>query len=146
MPKKTKAVIKTQSKAKLKILKLAEEIPIKSVIAKKANISRMTLYRYLRDDPEFAQAFEKRVEIGVSKINDLAESGLIQLIQEKKLGAIIFWLKNNHEKYKSQVQLEAFIAETNLSEEQQAVVIKALKLSQGDKQTSLISLPNNKNE
>lgn len=60
-----------------------------SEACKAANLGRATYYRWLNNDPEFAQACQDIKE----SIIDLAESQLYQEIKNSNLTAIIFYLK-----------------------------------------------------
>lgn len=62
---------------------------IVSLIARRLNCTRQTVYNWMKEYPELAAAIQDEKE----KIKDLAEGGLYALIKDKNLGAIIFYLK-----------------------------------------------------
>lgn len=90
---------KNQSVVKAKILQELENAPIIWVAAKKAKVSRSTLYRWMDEDYDFKQEVEGAVEKGRDSINDLAESKIISMINKSDFPATKFWLQNNHENY-----------------------------------------------
>jgi len=53
-------------------------------------IARVTFYQWVKQDKDFAQALVNQE----ASITDDVKDTLLQLIQEKNLGAVIFWLKN----------------------------------------------------
>jgi len=106
------------------------KIPIVQVACEKSGISRNTLYRWKRDDPEFAKALEDALSDGVAFVNDMSESQLLQLIKEKSFPAVRFWLNKRHSAYKDKLEVTN-LDERNeeLTEEQQKIVKKALELA-----------------
>jgi hypothetical protein len=88
-----------QSKEKEQILEKLKEVPIVRVACKKAGIGHATFYRWMKDDPEFKSAAEEAMRVGVSNINDLAESHLVNYIREGNFKAICFWLIRHHRAY-----------------------------------------------
>lgn len=85
---------------KEKIIEELKKTPIILVACQKIGISRSTYYRWIHDDCEFLKTTEDAIKIGIQIINDYAESKLITNIQKGDNTAIIYWLKNNHPKYK----------------------------------------------
>ena len=77
---------------KEKLLKALQETQglIYHACKKAGNISRSTYYRYMKEDPEFAQAVE---DIKESQI-DYVEGELIKNISKGKETSIIFYLKS----------------------------------------------------
>ncbi len=92
-------IAKRQEKDKTEILKHLKDTSIVQVACARTGVSRATYYRWYHDDPEFSKVAEKAIEEGERYFCDLAESELINLIKEKNLGAIIFYLKVHHPKY-----------------------------------------------
>ena len=80
-----------QSK-KEKLLKALQETQglIYHACKKAGNISRSTYYRYMREDPEFAQAVEDIKEAQI----DYVEGQLIKNISDGRETSIIFYLKS----------------------------------------------------
>ena len=106
------------------------KIPIVQVACEKSGISRNTLYRWKRDDPEFAKALEDALADGVAFVNDMSESQLLQLIKDKSFSAVRFWLNKRHPAYKDKLEVTN-LDERNeeLTEDQQKIVKKALELA-----------------
>lgn len=81
------------------ILEQLKKIPIISVACEKVGVSRASVHRWRKDDPTFLQESEDAIREGIGYINDLGENQLLSLIGEKRMQAISFWLKHNHERY-----------------------------------------------
>lgn len=76
-----------------------ERLPIIVIACKNVGITRQTFYRWRDEDPEFRKRTDDALEIGKESINDLAESKLIECLQEKTGWAVRFWLSNKHRDY-----------------------------------------------
>jgi len=77
-------------KAKARLLKALEETSgIIAFACKKAKVSRMTFYRWCKEDKEFKEQADDIQELQV----DVAEAALLSKIQQKETAAIIFYLK-----------------------------------------------------
>ncbi len=107
-----------------------KKVPIVQVACEKSGISRNTLYRWKRDDPEFAKALEDALVDGVAFVNDMSESQLLQLIKEKSFPAVRFWLNKRHSAYKDKLEVTSKNEINELSPEQADVVRHALVLAQ----------------
>lgn len=95
-----------KSPAKKKVLKELQNVPVISVAAKAAGISRQTVYRWMQEDTEFNEAFKKAIKYGVRHINDMSESQLISMIKDGKWPVIKYWLSNHHNDYKETFRTE----------------------------------------
>ncbi len=84
---------------KARVINALSEMPIVEAACKKAGVSRATYYRWLKEDKEFEQEVEKAVQQGDDRISGLAESKLVNLIQESHLPAIRFWLNNRSNRF-----------------------------------------------
>ncbi|PIP56338.1 hypothetical protein COX05_03535 [candidate division WWE3 bacterium CG22_combo_CG10-13_8_21_14_all_39_12] len=130
MPKRTKAVEKKIETNKELLIDRFRKTPIIQVACEKVGVGRATYYRWKKEDPLFAEEAENAIAEGVGLINDMAESQLISAIRDKHMTAIIFWLKNRHEAYKTRVELSAIKPNCEeLTPEQQETVSKALVLA-----------------
>jgi len=87
-----------------KIVRLLQENPIIQVACYKASISRSTLYRWFKDDEEFKKICKQSRIIGLALVNDAIESVLIKKAREGNERSIMYWLNNNHKKYKKNYQ------------------------------------------
>jgi len=104
------------------------KVPIVQVACEKTGLSRNTVYRWRKEDNEFAKKMDKAIDDGVAFINDMSESQLLQLIKEKKFPAIRFWLNSRHPKFKRKVEINHSIKEEELTSEQEEIVRKALNI------------------
>jgi|GEM_PF-3238120 len=95
----TKKVVRRRDENKEKFLKTLEEMPIVQVAAARTGVHRSTYYRWYAEDPDFKDRADKALQQGKYFVNDMMESLLIKMAKQEKLGAIIFWLKNNHPSY-----------------------------------------------
>jgi len=137
MPKITARARKQQDKIKMAFLEILETTPIITAACQKLHIGRATYYRWQKEDVAFADLAEDALYKGRHTVNDLAESKLITKIHAGNVSAIIFWLKHNSRRYSSKVQIDAFMTDNNLTEEQKKIVFRALHLSEpADSKTS----------
>lgn len=119
-------------KNKLKDQFFAElaKVPIIQVACEKTSVSRNSVYRWRKEDPEFANRMDEAMEDGIAFVNDISESQLLTMIKEKNWSAISFWLKHRHDKYKTRVHVEGSLKTIDvLSPEQEKTVKEALKLA-----------------
>ncbi|MDD5710747.1 MAG: phBC6A51 family helix-turn-helix protein [Candidatus Colwellbacteria bacterium] len=82
-----------------KFLEELSEVPIVSDSCEKVGISRNTPYRWRREDPVFSKEMSRAMSMGVNHVSDLAESKLIQKIQQGDMAAIKYWLNNRKRNY-----------------------------------------------
>ena len=64
------------------------KVPIVQVACEKSGISRNTVYRWLKEDKEFAKEYAEAETAGIEFVNDMSESQLLQLIKDRKFSAI----------------------------------------------------------
>lgn len=83
-------------KIRMKKLFLEElsKTPVVSAVCNKLNISRQTVYRWLKEDSEFESKYREHLEHGTENINDLAKSKVINQINGGDFRACKFWLEN----------------------------------------------------
>ena len=105
-----------------------EKIPIIEVACAKAGISRMTHYRWLKEDKEYAAAFRAAMDEGMKRITDMAETQLINLIKQGKIPAVMYWLRHRHPAYRNRVEVEMRREEEEMSEEELADVARGVAL------------------
>jgi hypothetical protein len=133
MEEKTK-IEKRKEKDKRILTETLKETPIIQIACRKAGISRSTYYRWQKEDKKFFRESEDALRQGIEFINDLTESQVINLIKEKKMGAISLWLKNNHEKYGA--KKEKYIPiniDDDLTSDEQKIIEDALALVSNNK-------------
>lgn len=131
-PKKNKTekrletlAVKTKEQ-KQAFLEQLPKYPIVQVACEKSGVGRSTYYAWRKDDKAFAKLADDAVKSGTFFINDMAESKLIQNIQNGNNTAIIFWLKNHHRDYGDRVRHEHEFIEEELTSEQKIAIAKAL--------------------
>lgn len=110
---------------KEKIISLLEKNPIIGFACKKIDISRSTFYRWQKEDPKFKELSQKAILNGKFEINDFAESQLVNLIKEKNVSAIIYWLKNNDPNYSEKNRIIKIVYD-QLSPEQGEIIKQAI--------------------
>lgn len=81
------------------LLEQLRTIPNVSLACEKVGLSRNTVYRWCKEDPEFKARLDEALESGVESVNDLAESKLIANINSGSMRAIQYWLDNNKKTY-----------------------------------------------
>lgn len=120
-----------QSAYKKRLLEQLQKTPIVEAACKKIGLPRSTYYRWRKDDEGFADACDETIELSVGRINDLAESQLINAIKEQNMSAITFWLKHHHKGYRNKLQIDARVSsvQQELTPEQAEIVSNALRLA-----------------
>jgi len=129
-------------KAKQIIINQLKRTPIIQICCDKADISRVTYYRWRSADKKFAKDADLALQEGLALINDLAESQLINAIKNQNLTSIFYWLNHRHRAYTDKLELTGNIVTQNekLSKEEEASIKKALELA------SLINTKRSQNE
>ena len=106
-----------------------ENTPIIEVVCAKIGISRQTHYRWLKEDPEYAKAVHKALAEGMSRMSDIAETQLVNLIKKGQLGAVIYWLRHRHPAYANRLEISGKVEiEEPLSPEEDADVNQGIEL------------------
>jgi hypothetical protein len=90
--------MKKHRKAKL-FLEELRKTPVVNAVCKQVDISRNTVYRWLKEDPEFRQEYEECLSHGIDNVNDLAVSQVINKIKQGDTGMTKYWLSHNHYGY-----------------------------------------------
>lgn len=116
---------------KKKLLAQLTKTPIIEAACKQVGLPRSTYYRWRKEDESFAESCDETIELSVGRINDLAESQLINAIKDRNMSAITFWLKHHHSSYRSKIELNANInsIQQELTPEQASTVARALELA-----------------
>lgn len=117
-----------QQRQKEALCEQLKKTPIVQLACEKTGLGRATYYRWRKDDKDFAKDADEALHEGVKLMNDMAESQLLSAIKDKNLTAIIFWLKHRHKSYTQKFEVTTRIEDRELTEEQQAMVTKALNL------------------
>ena len=131
-PKKNKTekrletlAVKTK-KQKQAFLEQLPKYPIVHIACEKSGVGRSTYYAWRKSDKAFAKLADEAITSGTHFINDMAESKLIQNLQNGNNTAIIFWLKNHHKQYSERIRHEHEFIEEELTSEQKIAIAKAL--------------------
>ena len=122
-----------QEREKMLILERLKEVPIVQVACRKAGIGRATYYRWKQEDSLFARACEDALQEGNELINDMSESQIVSLIQEKKLPAIALWLKHHSPTYGAKGRTSTRPIEIDLTTEQKKTVERVLRIGKPKK-------------
>lgn len=102
-----------RKKTEESFLSQLEKVPNISLACEKLGISRNTVYRWRKEDPDFNSKVNSALENGILSVSDLAESKLIGLINQGSLRAIMYWLENNSSRY-SKPNLKEFRDKKNI--------------------------------
>lgn len=116
-------------KFSVRFLDELRKIPIVQVACEKCGLARNTIYRWRKEDIEFAKLMDEAIQDGIAYINDMAESQMIELMTKKEWSAISFWLKHRHAGYKNKIEVTTKEENDELSPEQAEIVQKALSMS-----------------
>lgn len=104
--------------------------PIVEVACARVGISRTTHYRWMRQDPKYADEVYKAMDEGIAVISDNAETQLVNLIKNGSLGAIVYWLRHRHSAYANRLQIALErAAEESLTPEEEEEVRRAQELA-----------------
>ncbi len=90
------------------LLEQLRKTPIIEVACQKTGMSRASLYRWKKEDSEFAKFVDDALAEGTALMNDAAESQILSGIKNGNLTATIFWLKNKHPDYRQRAFESAF--------------------------------------
>ena len=118
-----------KDKKKDEFLEQLKKVPIVQVSCDMVNISRNSVYRWKKEDMEFSKAMDDSLKVGEDFINDMGEAQLLNLIKEKSWPALAFWLKHRNPKFRDKIEVTTKIDNDTLTPEQEAIVKKALELS-----------------
>lgn len=123
-------MLKKSEQIKESILEQLRKTPIIQIACEKLSISRMSFYRWKKEDKEFAKKIDEALLDGQLLVNDLAESQLISAIKDRNMNAVMSWLKHHHPAYRAKLQIEGTVNTVQeLSDEQKELVRKALELA-----------------
>jgi hypothetical protein len=122
--------MKKSDQTKQMFLEQLKKTPIVQIACEKLGVSRASFYRWRLEDAMFAKQVDEATLEGHLLVNDLAESQLIGAVKDRNLQAIMYWLKHHHKDYRNRLEIEGTLNTiTELSDEQKALVKKALELT-----------------
>lgn len=127
----SEAMSRNQQQDKKKLLAQFAKTPIVEAACKQIGLPRSTYYRWRKEDEAFAEACDETIELSIGRINDLAESQLINAIKDRNMSAITFWLKHHHKSYETRVKVDAHVEHEiqELTPEQEQLISRALTLA-----------------
>jgi len=82
-----------------KILEELEKVPNIRYVCNKVGIDHSTFYRWMGGHFKFHKAVELALYIGRQKMNDAAESVIVNGIQNNDYRSATYWLSHNDERY-----------------------------------------------
>ncbi|MBU3668857.1 MAG: hypothetical protein FGM57_02735 [Candidatus Taylorbacteria bacterium] len=89
-----------KNRTRREFLEALRKNPIVTAAAERANISRQTVYRWQKEDPDFARDMQEAMDEGDGLMNDMAESQHYKKIREGHYGSIKYHLQSRHPKFK----------------------------------------------
>jgi len=81
-------------------LEYLKKRPNVQIACEKSDLSRNTVYRWRKEDLEFAKLMDEALNEGDQFECDMVENQLLTLIKEKKWQPTRFWLERRHPKFK----------------------------------------------
>lgn len=114
-------------------LKELQKVPIVQVACEKSGVSRNTIYRWKREDKDFAKQFDEALAEGINYVNDMSESQLLQLIKDKSFSAVRFWLNKRHPAYREKLEVVNRHELAELTDEQKETIKQALRFTNHSK-------------
>lgn len=95
-----KGAVRQQAAALKKLMiENLQRYPIVEAACHKVGISRMTHYRWIKDDEEYAFATVGGLYVSSEVINDIAVSKVIEAMNRGERWAITFWLTHRHPQF-----------------------------------------------
>ncbi len=92
---------------KTALIEQLRKTPVIQIACEKVGVSRMTYYRWRKDDEEFANAADESLADGKSLVNDLAESQLLSALKSGDPWSIQYWLRHHHPEYTNKLEITA---------------------------------------
>lgn len=89
-----------KNKVREKFLEELERTPIIIIACEKVGVTRNSVYRWMKEDPEFLHQVNESLEAGTGLVNDIAESNVLTGIKNKSEGYTKYWLSHRHSKFK----------------------------------------------
>lgn len=81
------------------ILEELRKVPNIRYVCNKVGIDHSTFYRWMDDHLKFHQMVELALYLGRQKMNDAAESVIVNGIQNNDYRSAVYWLSHNSERY-----------------------------------------------
>ena len=103
------------------------KVPIVQIAAEKVGVSRNSIYQWRKRDKSFVKKMDEAMSEGVALVNDMSESQLLTLIQEKNYPAISFWLRHRNDNYKDKIEVTTKTDDDKMSPSQIKTAREAFK-------------------
>ena len=113
---------------KNKFLEELAKVPVVQVACEKVGISRQTFYRWKSSSKTFSTSVEKAMEDGVSIVNDMSETQLMNMIKNGEFKAVSFWLRHRNAKYREKVEVTHKSESLPLSDAQKQIINTTINL------------------
>ena len=113
-----------KNKIKNEFLEQLRKVPIVQVSCEKVGVSRNSVYRWRKEDTEFAKQMDDALAEGEELVNDMSESQLLSLIREKNYPAISFWLRKRSPRFRDKLEVTARIEEIKELPQEQKEALK----------------------
>lgn len=122
---------RNQEADKERLLAQLEKTPIVEAACKAIGLPRSTYYRWRKESEEFADACDETIDLSIGRINDLAESQLINAIKNQNITAIALWLKHRHPSYRNRLEINAKVQtiQQQPTPEQAELISRALRMA-----------------
>lgn len=114
---------------KAALIEQLRKTPVIQIACEKAGVSRMTFYRWRKEDDAFASTADDALAEGKSLVNDLAESQLLSALKSGDPWSIQYWLRHHHVEYSNKLEITAKPSSEFLTPEQQDQMNRALALA-----------------
>lgn len=85
-----------KKKIQEKFLETLKHTPIVEHACDTVGISRNTIYRWKKESPRFRNKVEESLSFGVDRVNDFAESNILNEIKSRKIETTKWWLSRRH--------------------------------------------------
>ena len=120
-----------QNKLKEAFLDQLKRTPTIETACQKVNISRATVYRWIKENKQFERKVDESLNEGRTFMSDIAENQLFSLIGDKKIEAIRLYLSTHNPRYGNKLELSGVVSTKTepLTKEQKKLIREALRLS-----------------
>ena len=127
-----------KNKKTKEFLEQLKRVPIVQVACEKTGISRVSVYKWKKNDEVFSNEMDEALAEGEALINDMTESQLLTMIKNSEWSAVSFWLRHRNPKFKEKVEITGHIKHSDepMTQEQEKLLKEALRLALPDDQNN----------
>ena len=122
-------VAEKTARDKAALIEQLRKTPVIQIACERVGVSRMTFYRWRKEDEAFACTADDALGEGKSLVNDLAESQLLSALKSGDPWSIQYWLRHHHAEYSNKLEITAKTPSETLTPEQQVLLDRALALA-----------------